>query len=175
MELPGLPGLRAPLSLTAKADLISAGARARGPVGAGPALPPGPRAQEQLDSQGPSRAGAEPYAACNGKELAVPTQQGHLDLCASGTCGLFPWGGCSVRSRALTSACLLKKERSPLFSSLMEEGPVRTEAGVQVGQASSMISHIFLGGNSCLGQGDGRYCCKASSDTAWQASGRDLV
>lgn len=116
-------------------------------------LPPAPRAWAQLDSQGPSRAGAESHAACwllpgnRATQTCVP--QAHV--ASSGGGG----EGCSVRTRAYTSACLLKKERSPLFSSLMEEGPARTEVGAQVGQASSVISHIFLGGNGCLGRGRG--------------------
>ena len=79
-----------------------------------------------------------------GQEHITPRHQGHSDLYSSSTRGL-----CLLRevesARALTSACLLKKDRSSLFSSLIEAGPARTEAGPQVVQAPKHNSpHIFM-------------------------------
>lgn len=83
----------------------------------------------------------------------------------------LPWEGCDIRTKALTSACLLKKERSPLFSSLIEEGPARKEPGAQVCQALKHdLSHIFTEKSLPLAEG-GRGCGKAVSEPVQQVDG----
>lgn len=76
-----------------------------------------------LDTQDSSRAGEESHGFPRWAGVTHSQARGPLDTGIHGR-----------RTRNLTSACLLKKDRSPLFSSLMEEGPARTEVGAQVGQ-----------------------------------------